>query len=63
MYTISCLETVTIFITLMCNFDFCDSKDSYKVVLGDYDRTVQEGGEQFIEVSAFETVKVTILYL
>ncbi|XP_065933195.1 chymotrypsinogen B [Magallana gigas] len=31
------------------------SKDSYKVVLGDYDRTVQEGGEQFIEVSAFET--------
>lgn len=43
----------------MCNFDFCYSKDSYKVVLGDYDRTVQEGGEQFIEVSAFETVRVT----
>lgn len=46
----------------MCNFDFCYSKDSYKVVLGDYDRTVQEGGEQFIEVSAFETVKVTELF-
>lgn len=45
----------------MCYFDLCYSKDSYKVVLGDYDRTVQEGGEQFIQVSAFETVRVTQL--
>lgn len=57
--TLYSLEFVIIFITLMCNFDFCYSKDSYKVVLGDYDRTVQEGGEQFIKVSAFETVRVT----
>lgn len=37
LYIIFCLENVIIFIILMCNFDFCDSKDLYKVVLGDYD--------------------------